>query len=85
MKLDAQKFGLAGGIISALFAFVLALGSAYAQWGSGLVDSLATMYVGYKAGFMGGLIGAVWAFVEGFITFYLLAWVYDYLQREKKA
>jgi nitrate/nitrite transporter NarK len=85
MKLDTLKFGLAGGIISALFAFVLALGSAFAGWGTGLVDSLASMYIGYKAGFVGGLIGALWAFVEGFISFYLLAWVYDYLQKEKSA
>jgi len=85
MKLDAMKFGIAGGAISALFVMMLALGSAFMGWGTGLLDSLATMYVGYKAGFVGGLIGAVWAFVEGFVTFYLLAWVYDYLQREKSA
>lgn len=85
MKLDTMKFGLAGGIISALFAFVLALGAAFAGWGNGMVDSLSTMYVGYKAGVVGGLIGAVWAFVEGFITFYAIAWVYDYLQKEKSA
>jgi len=85
MKLDAVKFGLAGGIISALFMFVLALGSAFAGWGTGMLDSIATMYVGYKAGFVGGLIGATWAFVEGFVSFYLIAWVYDYLQKEKQA
>lgn len=85
MKLDTMKFGLAGGIISALFVFVLALGSAFAGWGTGMVDSLASMYVGYKAGVVGGLIGALSAFVEGFITFYLLAWVYGYLQKEKSA
>jgi len=85
MKLDTVKFGLAGGIISALFMFVLALGSAFAGWGTGMLDSLATMYIGYKAGFLGGLIGGLWAFVEGFVSFYLIAWVYDYLQKEKQA
>ena len=85
MQLDTMRFGLAGGIIFALFAFILALGSAFAGWGTGVVDSLASMYVGYKAGFMGGIIGAIWAFVDGFISFYLLAWVYDKLQKEKSA
>ncbi len=85
MKLDTLKFGLAGGIISALFVFVLALGSAFAGWGTGLLDSLSSMYIGYKAGFMGGVIGGIWAFVEGFVTFYLIAWVYDKLQKEKSA
>ena len=85
MKLDAMKFGLAGGAISALFIMILALGSAFAGWGTGILESLSSMYIGYKAGLLGGLIGAAWAFVEGFVTFYMIAWVYDYLQKEKSA
>jgi len=85
MKIDALKFGLAGGIIAALFVVLLAIGSALGGWGTGLLESLSSMYIGYKAGFLGSAIAAVWSFVEGFVTFYLIAWVYDYLQREKKA
>jgi hypothetical protein len=80
MKLDAIKFGLAGGIISAILTFALALGAAFAGVGGGLVDSLASLYVGYEATIVGGLIGALWAFVEGFVFFYMMAWLYAYLE-----
>lgn len=79
MTIDAMKFGLAGGIISAIFMFLLALAAGFGHLGSGLLDSMASLYVGYKAGVGGGLLGAIWGFVEGFVTFYLIAWVYDKL------
>lgn len=85
MKLDAMKFGLAGGIITAVLTFALALGATFAGVGGAMIDSLASLYVGYEASIVGGLIGAVWAFVEGFVFFYMMAWLYDYLEAKRSA
>jgi len=85
MTIDACKFGLAGGIISALFMLLLALCAGFAGLGSGMLDTLSTIYVGYKAGVLGGAVGALYGFIEGFLSFYLIAWVYDRLLQQKSA
>jgi hypothetical protein len=46
-------------------------------WGTALVETLASLYIGYGASIVGVLIGAVWAFVDGFVAGVVIAWVYN--------
>lgn len=46
-------------------------------WGTGLVSSLSTLYIGLKPTFFGGIIGGIWAFVDGAIGGLLIAYFYN--------
>ncbi len=79
MKLDAVKFGLAGGIIYAAMFFLYALLGALFGWGGEILAMIGNFYPGVAPTFLGAILGAVWGFAIGFVFFGLLAWIYGYL------
>ncbi|VAW32336.1 hypothetical protein MNBD_CPR01-325 [hydrothermal vent metagenome] len=68
-----------GVAVGALWAFyVLFIGiSAMFGWGTLLVISLSSLYIGFSASIIGALIGAVWAFADGFFAGFVIAWIYN--------
>ncbi len=75
--LGVISFGLALALTSAVFTFLLGLMAAFFGWGLGIVQVLATLYIGYSPTFVGTIAGAVWAFVDGFIAGAMIAWLYN--------
>lgn len=76
MKLDVKWLGFAFGIVWA--AGVLLLGiAAMNGYAEDMVVILSSMYMWYAASVTGILIGALWAFVDGFICWALIAWIYN--------
>ena len=75
--LNAKIFGFSAGVICALGVFLLGLSAAYLNWGAGLVAVIGTVYLGYDASFLGSVVGALWAFVDGFLFFFLTVLLYD--------
>ena len=65
--------------IAVLWAFsVLCLGIfAMFGWGTALVETLASFYIGYGASIVGAIIGAIWAFLDGFVAGVVIAWIYN--------
>ncbi|MBS3080270.1 hypothetical protein J4221_02255 [Candidatus Pacearchaeota archaeon] len=79
-KLNALKFGIAGGIITSLFIFVITIGGIFnyciecTSLVSAIYDSL-----GYSITLIGAFIGATYAFIDGFVISWLFAFIYNKL------
>jgi len=61
--------------------FLLGLMAAFLEWGTPMVELLGSVYLGYGPTPVGSLIGLVWAFIDGAIGGFILAWVYNYFSR----
>lgn len=84
-SLGVVSFGLALGVTSAIFVFVLGVVASAFGWGLQLAAALSSLYIGYGPTFVGAIAGAVWAFVDGLIAGVLIAWLYNrFLLRRKK-
>ncbi len=78
-KLNATAFGLALGIIWAVFLFLVVLLSMYANWGNALVELMGSLYLGVNVSWTGALFALPWAFIDAFIGGFLVAWLYNKL------
>ena len=78
-KLNATAFGLALGIIWAVFLFLIVILAMYANWGNAWVELIASVYRGVDVSWTGALISLPWAFVDAFIGGFLVAWLYNKL------
>ena len=77
LQLNAKAFGLACGILWGAWALLLGLSAPVCPWAMNIVNWLSTVYVGYKAGITGSIIGGIWAFVDGGLAGFLVAWLYN--------
>lgn len=75
--LDVRKFSLALGLTCAIGAFLLGIFAWIWGWGEGIVVLASSLYIGYKATFLGAIIGAIWGFIDGFIGGAIFAWIYN--------
>ena len=78
-KLNATAFGLAVGIIWAVFLFALVLLATYADYGTSFVTLIGDLYCGVEASLTGALLALPWAFVDAFIGAWLIALLYNKL------
>lgn len=76
MKLDVKWLGFAFGIVWAVGVLLLGI-AAMNGYAEDMVVLLSSMYMWYAASATGILIGALWAFVDGFIGWALIAWIYN--------
>ena len=79
MKLSIKALGLSLGIVWGAAMFLLGLFVMWFNWGAGMVDAMASLYIGYKATFLGSLIGGVWGFIDAGIGGVVIAWLYNKL------
>lgn len=75
-KCQPLALGIAIGVLWALYVFFAGI-SAMFDWGVALVETLASLYIGYGASVAGAIIGAIWAFVDGFVAGVVIAWIYN--------
>lgn len=83
-KIDAVRFGLAGGLITALCIFVLTLVASASGFGLGALNILKSVFVGYDISVFGSLIGAIFGFMAGFTKLFLIGFVYNLLGSERE-
>ncbi|MBT96875.1 hypothetical protein CMI49_02155 [Candidatus Pacearchaeota archaeon] len=82
-KLNAVKFGVAGGITIAICVFfttiieVLGLFGGLAGWTSLITEAYGSF--GYGVSFLGAIFGAVYSFIDGFILTWIFALIYNKL------
>ncbi len=79
-KLSVKGLTLALGL-SWAFCVLFAGWAAIFGWGSGFVELMSSMYIGYEASLMGGLIGSAWGFVDGAIAGLLIALLYNFFSK----
>ena len=83
-KCQPIALGVAIGILWAAYVGFLAIIAMF-DWGTALVASLASLYLGYGASIVGAIIGAVWAFIDGFIAGVVIAWVYNIVAKQPES
>ncbi len=80
-KLNSVKLGLAGGIIFAVCVLATTIVGMYLgkfpQWIGMLLDIYG--FLGYTVNWFGAVLGAVYGFVDGFVFFWLLGVLYNWL------
>ncbi|MBL7198475.1 MAG: bacteriophage holin [Candidatus Omnitrophica bacterium] len=76
-KLNVKAFGLAVGIVWGVGMFVLGIIAMAFGWGDRFVEILSSLYIGYKATFLGSIVGAVWGFIDAGIGGIIVAWLYN--------
>jgi hypothetical protein len=80
-KLDLKAFGLSFGIVWGFAMLSLGLINMGCNWGSGIVESMSTLYIGYKATVLGSVIGGIWGFFDAGIGGVVVAWLYNKLAK----
>lgn len=75
-KFQPLALGAAIGVLWALYVFCLGICAMFG-WGSALIAPFASLYIGYSASIAGAIIGGIWAFCDGFIAGYVIAWIYN--------
>ncbi|MDH3523496.1 MAG: bacteriophage holin [Acidobacteriota bacterium] len=80
MQLDKRAFGLALGTVMGLCLFLATLWAG-ARGGGVHLAMLKRFYLGYSVTVPGAFVGLVYAFVDGFLGGWLVAWLYNKLAR----
>ena len=75
-KFQPVPLGIAIGVLWAFYVLFVGILAMFG-WGNAVVETLASLYIGYGASVIGAVVGALWAFVDGFIAGYIIAWVYN--------
>jgi hypothetical protein len=86
-KINAVKMGLAGAVAWSLLIVSTALGAMFVYidgkpWGEGFVWVMGTLYLGFGPTWPGVFIGLLWGLFDGFLAGFLIATVYNYLNRK---
>jgi hypothetical protein len=77
MKIYATKLGMAGGILWGVSLFCMTILCTYTGYGKPILDLIVAVYPGYEITLLGSLIGLVYGFIDCFLFFFLLAWLYN--------
>lgn len=80
--MNAKNFGLAGGIVWGVSVFVMTLLGLFFDYGLMFLSLLKDIYPFYSVSPIGSLIGLAMGFLDGFIGFFLLIWVYNFLENK---
>jgi hypothetical protein len=78
-KVDIKALGLTLGIVWGVAMFLLGLMVMFFNWGVAWVELMSSLYIGYKATFLGSIIGGIWGFVDAGIAGVIIAWLYNKL------
>jgi len=79
-KLNALKFGLAGGITAGIcvaLTTILGIFELFPEYNSLIVSIYG--FLGYSISWLGVLLGAIYGFLDGFILVIIFAWIYNKL------
>ena len=80
-KIDAKRFGIAGGILYGAIFFAMTVLATATGYGKEMLSFWATWHPGYGISYAGSIVGLVYGFACGFIGLYALAWLYNKLER----
>ena len=78
MKLDVMALGLAGGSMWGVVLFLFTLTATATGYGREFVDLVVSVYPGFSVSYPGAFIGLVYGFVDAFVGFAVLAWLYNW-------
>lgn len=83
--LNAKKLALAGAIMWSLFSFLFISFILLTGYGEGFMNFMLSSFIkGYQLNWWASLVALVGGFIDGFIFFFFLAYIYNLLNRPKK-
>ncbi len=82
MKLNTNKFALAGGILWALYMFVLTWLAMFGGYAEGFLNMVSGIYPWYTISVGGSILGLIWGFVDGYVGCWLFAALYNKLLKD---
>lgn len=77
-KLSVCNLAMALGLVWGISMFFLGLVDMTFHLGTPIVSALGSLYLGYKATFVGSLIGLAWGFLDGYIGGLFIALFYNW-------
>lgn len=79
-KCQPLALGIAIGVLWAIYVFFAGIFATFG-WGTALVTTLGSLYIGYAPSILGAIIGAIWALIDGFVAGVVIAWIYNMIAR----
>jgi len=80
-KLDVKAFGITLGIVWSASLLIMGILAMTINYGTGFVNAVSTLYIGYKATVAGIIIGAILGFFDAGIGGVIIAWLYNKLAK----
>ncbi|MCP8352211.1 bacteriophage holin [Candidatus Synchoanobacter obligatus] len=80
-KLHTLAFAISLGLTWSISVILMSLLALYLGYAVTFVSALSTVYIGYELTALGILIGSGWAFLDGFIGGFLIAFIYNVLAK----
>jgi hypothetical protein len=78
-RIDAIRFGIAGGLTSGLIFFVLTLLALATGYGIEGLNVFRSFFPGFEISIFGSILGAIYGFCFGFVELFVLAFIYNLL------
>ncbi len=75
--MNAKALGLSGGIIWGVALCIITVLSSFTGYGSGFLNLIAGVYPYYSISLAGAFLGLIYGFVDAFVFFFLLGWLYN--------
>ena len=75
--LNAKNLGLAGGLLWGSYMFIFTLANLFTGYGSMWGALMIDVYPGYEVTLPGSIVGFIWGFLDAFVGFYILGWLYN--------
>lgn len=82
-KLNPWKFGLAAAILWGVGLFIMTWVSMLTGWGMFWLSQWIDVYPGFELSTKGTFIGLVYGLIDGFVSMFLLAWLYNLFQPQR--
>ncbi|PWU07552.1 MAG: hypothetical protein C5B43_00160 [Verrucomicrobia bacterium] len=79
--LNPKNLGIAGGIIWGLCISICTILGIYFGYAEELLNVVVGIYPGYAVSWTGVILGFIYGFIDAFIGLWLLAWLYNKLNR----
>lgn len=79
--LNPIKLGTSGGILWGLGMFICTILAIYTGYSAKFLNIMADIYPGYTISWLGTIIGFIYGFLDGFVGLFLLAWIYNKLNK----
>jgi len=76
-RLNPTALGLSMAIFLAVSCFILVILSTYIGYATEIVELMGTVYIGVESSLVGAFFVLPWAFVDGFIGGFLIAWLHN--------
>ncbi len=82
MKWNIKALALSLGIVWGFAQLMIGWAASFG-WGGEYVRVMASIYIGFKPGFLGGIIGAMWGFSDAVIGGLIFGFLYNWFTKEK--